>query len=834
MYQKVRKLLATMCIMALMITALPAIPAKAATAVPKFKKTYASVYENGVDKGKYTYTLVNLKKGQTVKWSVSGAGKSYVSLKSTSIKATKSTMSNTLTVKTGGKAAAKNKKVTLYAKVYSSTGKLQCTVKTSAKVKVKPTKVTMTAPAAAEDSLFVGKSYAFKYTLTPSNATSTNVWTVTDENGVNYNSYMSKNGVFKAEKAGIYTIKIAAMIGTKTIKSASKTVEVVDYIVSKNQIAANKVALTYSGDMRGKLDADDFTVTNAVGSSLIVKNLDFSADGKTLTLTLHACFKDSASYKVSDGTSSIDFFASVGKPVELKILTQTVTVGKETAIESALYDRQGIDVTEVYAGTIEYNANVTNGYLKDGNKLFMTEVGKTATVAAHYVNKADSSLKLDAVIVVTCTSAEISNTTNFTLTTAATAPDYTATSYKDNRKVYIGSKYQAYFRALDTDKSEIKYSSVKYESSNPDTMIISPEGKVTPIRSGSVKVIVTAVYSGEEYVYSYDVTIAEAPYLKSIQLSQDSVRMSNVYNSDYRQYIQVTAYDQYGETFPLSSETASFKDNNSYKQNLVSYDAATDRIVVKTSAAVPGTYTYTLTLSAGGEKADAMFQVAVVAVPTTGAYTYQIESDRAKADLSLNTDIASSQYANIRMAQYRGGIFAAYAYFDSATITKDGYYYGLDLTTGGTTTRQTISRSNALSLKLLDITSGVCRKAEAGTYKIEMQYYSSDAKGYVTLSTTLTLTDTQDEPEVRIDRDKASKSCQTALELAQNCLTPESGTITECVVTGETQPGSKVAVKAGEQINIRSVTVVSTYKIAGGQEVTVTYTVYVQKTLTNI
>ena len=104
----------------------------------------------------------------------------------------------------------------------------------------------------------------------------------------------------------------------------------------------------------------------------------------------------------------------------------------------------------------------------------------------------------------------------------------------------------------------------------------------------------------------------------------------------------------------------------------------------------------------------------------------------------------------------------------------------------------------------------------------------------MTLSTRLTLTDTQDEPEGRIDRIKASKSCATALELAQNCLTPESGTITECVVTGETQPGSKVAVKAGDQVNIRSVTVVGTYKIAGGQEVTVTYTVYVQKTLTNI
>ena len=103
----------------------------------------------------------------------------------------------------------------------------------------------------------------------------------------------------------------------------------------------------------------------------------------------------------------------------------------------------------------------------------------------------------------------------------------------------------------------------------------------------------------------------------------------------------------------------------------------------------------------------------------------------------------------------------------------------------------------------------------------------------MTLTTTLKLTDTQDEPEVRIDRIKSTKSCANALELAQNCLTPASGRITECVVTGETQPGSKVALKSGDQVNIRSVTVMSTYQIAGGQDVTVTYTIYVGKTLTN-
>ena len=43
MYQKSKKLLAALCMIAMMSAAVPAIPAKAA-AVPEFQKTYASVY----------------------------------------------------------------------------------------------------------------------------------------------------------------------------------------------------------------------------------------------------------------------------------------------------------------------------------------------------------------------------------------------------------------------------------------------------------------------------------------------------------------------------------------------------------------------------------------------------------------------------------------------------------------------------------------------------------------------------------------------------------------------------------------------------------------------
>jgi hypothetical protein len=310
--------------------------------------------------------------------------------------------------------------------------------------------------------------------------------------------------------------------------------------------------------------------------------------------------------------------------------------------------------------------------------------------------------------------------------------------------------------------------------------------------------------------------------------------MSNVYNADYRKYIAVSAVDQYGESFPLTGETAAFTNNSTIKANLASYDAAQDRIVLNASSATAGTYSYTLTVSSGSHKASADFTLVVSAVPATGTTTYQIEIDRTVDDLSLNTDVSGSKYVNVRLAQYRGGVFTNYAMFTSAVVTQGSDYYGSDLTVSGTTAKQTISGANLLSLKTLDITSGVCRKAETGTYQIALQYYSTESKGYVTLTTSLTLTDTQEIPDLHIDRIQGTKTAATALELAADCIRVDGAAITECVVTGETQPGSKVAIKSGDQVNIRSVTVTLTYTIAAGENVTLTYSMSVGKTLTNL
>ncbi|MDD6038237.1 MAG: hypothetical protein PUD20_05525, partial [bacterium] len=714
--------------------------------------------------------------------------------------------------------------------------KLQYTVTTKSTIKIKTTKIAIKAPAAAKDNLEVGKSYRFGYTVTPANSTAKNVWTVTDSNGLDCSSYMSSTGIFKPALPGVYTIKIQSMIDSKVIKSASVKVEVVDYLISVKQPAANQLLLTYSGNVSEVFSKDNFQVKNEAGASIVIKDVTFSADGKEATLNLYSTLKDQTTYTISDGINKMTRKASVGVPVKMQILTKQVVVEKSTEIKYALYDSEGVDVSSVYPGRIEFipEPMVTNGYVDKGTqKLFMKTVGGTATISLRYTSNADSSRILTASETITCISASTSDQTAFTITTSKTAPDFEASSFKENRKAAIGNTYYAHFRALDSDKSEIKYSKVNYQSSDPDTLIISSTGKITPIKSGKVQIIVTATYGGDQFAYCYEVTIAEASYLKAAVLDKNYLLMSNAYSSEYCGYINVTAIDQYGESFSMTNESATFTNTSTMKASMVSYHAADNRIVVNASNVTPGTYSYTMTLTSGDKKVTADFTVVVQAVPVSGTNTYEIQIDKSKMDLSLNSDIAESQYATVRLAQYRDGVFAAYSSFVSATITKDGYYYNTDLTVAGTTTSQALGASTSLKIKTLDITQNTARKAETGTYIIEVKYYSTQDRGYQTQTITLTLTDIQDETEVRVERTTSSVTCWTGLELARNCLSLDSGTIEECEITGETLAGSKIAITSGDQINIKYVTVKREYTISGGQTVSTVYRKYVGKTLTN-
>ncbi len=830
MYQKAKKLLAAICAIALAATAMPALRATAAT-TPKFKKTHAVVYENGDSDGKYNFRLINLTKGQTVKWSVDGAGKSYVKFKRASKKAAGSTMLNILYVDTKGAAAAKNKKVTLYAKVYSSAGKLQSTVKTAAKIRVKPTKVTLTVPDEADGTLMTGGKYKFSYALKPGNATTTNIWTVTGSDGKDYSSYIDSKGVFKPAKPGEYTIKIAATIDGKTMKSASAKVKVGNRMESVKQVAANKLELKYSGDVRDTYKAEDFTVQNAAGTNLLSRELSFSTDGTTVTLTLSNNFVDGASYSVRDGDTTKSFTASVGVPKRLKILTSTVTVQKESVIEYAVYDANGVDVTSVYPGSVTYSADVMNGYLTGDNKLYMTEIGKTANVSLTYYSLTGSNTPLTASAQIRCVAAEMSSNTNFTLTTSPNTPDYSAKGYKDNRVVSLDGTYYAHFRALDKDKGEMPYDSIWYESSDPDTLIVNGD-EVLPIRVGKAVITVTAEYAGQRFTYAFDVTVEEAARLGSVKLSSTQVTMSNSSDSDYRKYIGVTAYDQRGNAYPLYDETVDINPIGSSLAYIPSYDPENHRVILNASGANAGTYGYELSLASGGHTVKASFAVTVRSVPNSSAVTYAVEADEPTVDLALTGNMSGDKTLNVRLAEYIGGVFSSYVGFEEATVSKAGRYYTEDLTAKGTSSKQSISGGTALTLKLVNVSGDVCKKAETGVYNVTM--IPSNGNGNTaTRNATFTLTDTQGVPTVRVDRVRANVPCATALELVQNCLSPSSGEITECEVTGKLQPGSSLSITYGESVNIRTVTVRSSYTIADGRKISVDNTINVNRTLRN-
>lgn len=844
MQRTCKKLLAVLCAFVMVISLLPM--QTMAAAKPKFAKNYTTFYENDTTKGVYTYTVQNLVKGQKVKWSLSGTGKSYVKLSKTTTTVTKTTAVNKVTVKTNGKTAAKNKKVVVTAKVYSKAGKLQYTLKAkTAALKVNATKIAIADNGLPVNNMLVGKKYQFRFQITPANATSTNVWTATNSRGKQVDC-MTKRGVFTPEEKGTYTITVKAKKGSKVLASDSKTVTVVTSMTGVVQTAANKFVAVYSGNAKDLVKKTDFTIRNASGVKNEIKSMEISDDGTQVTLTTYDLLKDKVSYTISDGNSSYDVTASVGKPVALKILTTQVIVGKETPIVYALCDVNGIDVQAAYPGEITYAEKITNGYRTKENKLYMTSVGDTGTITLTYKCTSDPTLTFTTTGTVVCVAANTSASTNLTLTDSETTPNYSAAGYKDNHNAASGSNYYVHFRALDTDDSEIQYDSIKFESSDPDTLVIN-QGKnnvarATAIKNGNVNIIVTATYAKQDYTYVYEITVSEPSYLAGLSASQTQITMSNAGVYGYKGYINIDAKDQYGQNVTLNNETASIVENGTSKTNMVTYDSATKRLIIDAANRATGAYNYTLTLTMDGHKASVSITVIVQTPPYNGASTYKIDMNQPVIDLAVSSadkaeELVNTRGTSVRVAEFRGGVFYNYVTIASAKIIKNGQYYSNDLTKGGVSSEASLGGGTELNLSAVSLTGNTLTKAQTGTYTIQLQFYpSSGTGGLASTSGYLEITDSQNTPKISIDKTVASASCKNALELAKNCLSVQggNGTITACEVTGATVTGADYTLTSGQSVNIKSVVVQVTTTLSDKKTVVSNYTVSVGKTLKNL
>ena len=273
---KVRKSLAFVLVLILLVGMIPVRTPAAKKIV--FSKTRTSVYDNGADKGEYVYTIKNVSKGQTVKWSVSGTGKKFVKLKYTKRNITGKTSSNRIYVKTNEDVASKNAKFKLTAKVYSKKGALVQTVSTTAKIKSVSKTVKIISEDLGEEVLPTGEACRFKTEISPVNHTDIVKWTVQNSDGVDVSSYISQDGEFQADVPGTYTITATTYSGNTKRKTASQTIEVADIITEVEQEEIDSFGIKFSTNIGSRFDLSKVHITGRDNSNVKAKESKINSD----------------------------------------------------------------------------------------------------------------------------------------------------------------------------------------------------------------------------------------------------------------------------------------------------------------------------------------------------------------------------------------------------------------------------------------------------------------------------------------------------------------------------------------------------------------------------
>lgn len=846
--RKCIKKMAAVLACALVFQAIPMLSASVLAAEkPAFKSYRKTIYENGASAGVYSYTLKNLKKGYLVKWSAAGAGKDYISFDKDIVTASKTTVSNKIALQTEGNTAAKNKDTTITAKVYDTSGKLLATVKDKVKIKVSATDIAIKTTKIQDNlnALSVNTAYDFDRTLTPANATSKTYWTVKDAKGQEVANVINSSGVFTPTQLGDYTIVATARNSatSKILKTAEEKVRVGVGISRIEQTAANKINVIFNSNVKDTVTKNDFTIKTSDGSTSIdIKSLSASQDGRTITLVTGSSFKDGVSYTITYKELSSGFTAAAGDPVTAEILTSSVPVNVATPIKYALYDQKGIDVSSSAKGTVSFAGDVTNGYITSNNELFMTTIGKTTEVTLTYTAPDNSRIVATGKIICKEYTGEEASATQFTITSDTKTPDFTESNFQENRYVSVEDKAYAYFRALDENGNELTFNSITYSSTDDEILIISPEGMITPIRKGTATITVTVSNGVGKTSYSFNITVRDRRTPSLLSLSPTNLTMSNAYVDGYEKYVNLTLMDQYGDVLPLNNCNVTIEEVSN-RGIFAAYDSERQRIVVSPKGVAAGMYAFKITVYQGAASTVQMLTVEVRSIPSVTNYSYVPEITDNQLDMAINENTSKDKTVTVRLARYAAGVFVDYVDFNSASIKKGDAYYTQDLTSANSTSASTTAtiQNGTLTITAVKVDTtnaiGEVKKAETGTYSIILKYYADGSTAQRTSNVALTLTDTQTAPRFTVKSSTPAATMGNALSLVENCIKIDSGYFTSCTAIGTTKKGSDIELTSGQKIHIKTVSIRDTMEIAKStgnpRKVYLDYVVDVNRTFTN-
>ena len=444
-----KKLLAGALSVMMVLSLFAGVPANKAQAAASVKVTGKTAVYTGTTN---TYKVVNLKKAQYVKVSVTGDAKKLVTVKKGGKKlaTTKKVYGGkTITLKVANKKAA-GKKYTLVVKAYKKGAtKPFKTIKKTVTVYSKTTSVTLDQ---TEATLKVGETVTLTATKKPAKNTKAIKWTSSDETVATV-----ADGVVTAVAAGTATIKATSgaksATATITVEEAKKEAELVDLKVT----GSKKLTATLSAT--AEVAAADLVVKKG---TVTLTPADVTVDGTNVVITLASKLsKDTYSVTYKEKTLSVE--AEDEKLVEFKTVgtalaqaaNDAITPNADVALDG---DNATVNATINYQALNQYgepmNANILSVTSTFGGAANFTEptAKKDGTIYVYNIAAALGIVGTEGNIIIVSKDG-VSNTCKVTMSETA--------KVKEIKLAGIWSKTgNAYVDAIPAEKAATNFALV--------------------------------------------------------------------------------------------------------------------------------------------------------------------------------------------------------------------------------------------------------------------------------------------------------------------------------------------------------------------------------------
>jgi hypothetical protein len=398
-----------------------------------------------------------------------------------------------------------------------------------------------------------------------------------------------------------------------------------------------------------------------------------SADNKTATIETNYDLSKGMTYVVEyPNMKSVEFVAATAKVedvVDMKILTKTAQVGKDTKLDIALYNKDGVNIanSELLGRVTTDKTDNNYAYLVSPLVVNMYKLGEVVKLTStfHTYNYKDGKEIGNASATAEVTCVEVAKDVAggihaWTLRDVANDP---TNFIKTNTQVFKNAQQQLYVILKGKDANgDDQYTANfgytgspsavngplawKYTSSNDKVVFAGNNGVIYGITEGTAQVVVSY---NDVQVGAVDVTVVGARKAAMAELSAQSLTLSKVVND--LTTLSFKVMDQLG---------------NDYKTSGGAWDATT-QVIYNGTGTNPytgsgldfnglginaGSYNYTVKIkdnNNSGVEIPLSFNVTVQdPASNTAISSYRIEADKTSFDVKSGST-ASTEAANLKV-----------------------------------------------------------------------------------------------------------------------------------------------------------------------------------------